>query len=82
MDIESYKHNIYEGTGFFNWRFVIIREYSRKDYIEIKLLNKPNFISCCDVIKGHAVINLEYFKDCKIISGNNIIEYLKIMLIY
>jgi hypothetical protein len=79
MDIESYKHNIYE--NYYNWRFVVIRKYPIGSHIEIKLLNRPDFISCCDVMKGHAVISLKSLKDCKIISGNNIMEYLKVMLI-
>ena len=80
MDIESYKGNIYE--GFSNWRFIVIKESPIYGHVEIKLLNRPNFISSCDVIKGHAVIGPESFKNCKIISSNDIMEYIKIRLIY
>ena len=84
MNIESCKGNIY--TGISNWRFIIIRDYTKlrdkTKYLEIKILNRPDFPSSCDVIKGHAVIHKTSLKNCKIITGNNIMEYLKIMLIY
>lgn len=77
MNIEYSTHIIYKGIS--DWKFIIIKEFSaRSHHIEIKILNRPDFISRCGAKKGHAVINAHSLKSCTIVEDNrNITEYLK-----